>query len=135
MLKEAKERYPNCVFAIQDLSDLQFNDGFFDCVFCMAAFQHVPIEMGIARKTIEGFRRVLKPGGLIMLNVQLGRETGFEPDGRFIQNYEDEEEATKVLKESGFRILRQDSWKLGPKNNTFQREIELRFCDILAEKL
>ncbi len=135
MIELAKSKYSSCTFAIQDLSDLHFENGSFDCVFCMAAFQHIPLEAGVARKTLEGFRRVLKPGGLIMLDVQLGRETGFEPDGRFTQGYRTKDEAATLVEESGFRVLRQNPWSLKPKENTFQREIELRFCDFLAEKL
>jgi 2-polyprenyl-3-methyl-5-hydroxy-6-metoxy-1,4-benzoquinol methylase len=135
MIEEAKENYPDCTFGIQDLSDLRFEEGLFDCVFCMAAFQHIPVENGTARKTLEGFRRVLKTGGLIMLDVQLGRETGFEPDGRFTQGYRNEEEAAKLLLECGFRVLWKQPWVLEPKKNTFQRNIELRFCDFLGEKL
>lgn len=135
MIQQAKASYSNCTFAIHDFTDLKFAADFFDCIFCMAAFQHIPLEEGTARKTLQGFHRVLKKGGLIMLNVQIGRETGFEPDGRFTQGYESDEVAAGLLEQCGFEIIDRNLWALEPKKNSFQIDMELKFCDFLCVKV
>jgi len=58
------EHYTNAFTArgFDTFYDLPFEDGYFSAVFCMAAFQHVPIEGDVALKTLRGFYRVLWGG-------------------------------------------------------------------------
>lgn len=134
MIEAASERYPNCEFQIGDFCDLQFPDRYFSCIFCMAAFQHIPLEDNHAFNTLRGFHRVLRENGILMLNVQLYRETGFEPDGRFTQGYNDKSEAVKLLNRAGFDVLKTHEWTLESGKNSFQRDVELNFCDFIARK-
>jgi SAM-dependent methyltransferase len=134
MVETASRNYPGCRFEIADFCDLPFPENYFSSVFCMAAFQHIPIEEFHALRTLEGFYRVLEEDGILMLNVQLYRETGFEPDGRFTQGYKDEGEAMDLLEKAGFDIIESREWKLKPGRNSFQRDIELNFCDFIACK-
>ena len=136
MIESAHKSYgDNCSFKIADFYDLPFDDGSFSAVFCMAAFQHVPIEGDVALKTLRGFYRVLEENGIVMLNVVLYREMGFEPDGRFTQGYQDKEEVIDQLNKAGFQIIVEPhEWKLKPGENSFKREIELNFCDFIACK-
>ena len=135
MIELASSKYPDCQFRIGDFCDLQFPDQSFLAVFCMAAFQHVPKDRDIAKRAIEGFYRVLEPQGVILLNVQLGRATGWEPDGRFTQGYRHQDEVISMLRDAGFAIVEADQWKLPPGHNSFKRRIDLNFCDLIATKV
>jgi SAM-dependent methyltransferase len=138
MYVELKGEHADRKFQVGDMCEMEelFEAGSFDGLFCMAAFQHVPVAEGFALKTLKGFFRVLRPGGMLLLDVQLRRHTGFEPDGRFIQGYADVEEVEKLLKEAGFDLV--DSGRevktLEKRNNAFQRGVELHFCSVIARK-
>ncbi len=138
MYRGVKGNHPDRRFQVGDMCDMQdlFEPESFDGLFCMAAFQHVPMAEQFALKTLGGFLRVLRPGGMILLDVQLGRHTGFEPDGRFIQGYADVGEVERLLLDAGFELV--DSGRkvttLEKGRNAFRRAIELHFCSIIARK-
>ena len=76
-------------YTFEDLRDLSFKDGFFDCVACLSTLEHVGMDNSlyvsdaqfreIARKdylkVIAQLRRVLRPGGTLLVTVPYGRET------------------------------------------------------------
>jgi len=128
---------PDRQFEVGDMChlDKRFKDASFEGVFCMAAFQHVPATRDFSLKTLQGFARVLKPGGVLLLDVQLGRTRGFEPDGRFTERYASVEEAEALVRKAGFKVLRSGpATVLEKRKNAFKRAVELTFCNIIAQK-
>lgn len=55
------QRQGNAIFHVGDVTDLQFEDGFFDLAHCHNVLMHVPDT----RAVLAEVRRVLKPGGVI----------------------------------------------------------------------
>jgi ubiquinone/menaquinone biosynthesis C-methylase UbiE len=71
LIDKAKNRYPNKKFITSDIIDLPFTDGEFDIIFFIATFHHIP-SLILRQKVIKEVKRVLKPGGiLIMTNWNL----------------------------------------------------------------
>jgi SAM-dependent methyltransferase len=68
LIKIAKSRYPEVNFQIADALNLPFPDNFFDKVISIATFHHIPSgEFRI--KFLNEAKRVLKPGGILILTV------------------------------------------------------------------
>ena len=51
----------NAIFHVGDVTDLQFEDNFFDVAHCRSVLMHVPDTAGV----LSEVKRVLKPGGII----------------------------------------------------------------------
>jgi SAM-dependent methyltransferase len=65
-LRIAAQRFPGAAdYVAFDGSRLPFSDGSFDCVFSACVFHH--IEPGLHIGLLSELRRVLRPGGLIMI--------------------------------------------------------------------
>jgi SAM-dependent methyltransferase len=76
-------------YSFEDLRDLSFKDAFFDCVACLSTLEHVGMDNSLyvsdaqfresARKdylkVMAQLRRVLRPGGTLLVTVPYGRET------------------------------------------------------------
>jgi SAM-dependent methyltransferase len=75
-------------YVFEDLRDLGFKDGFFDCVASLSTLEHIGMDNSLyvsdtrfresARKdylkVMAQFRRVLRPGGTLLVTVPYGRE-------------------------------------------------------------
>jgi SAM-dependent methyltransferase len=75
-------------YVYEDLRDLSFKDHYFDCVASLSTLEHVGMDNALyvpdakfkekARKdplrVMAQFRRVLKPGGTLLVTVPYGRE-------------------------------------------------------------
>ena len=59
-------------FRQECLSKMSFNDGFFDRVFCISVLEHIPIE--IQSRAIQEMSRVLKPGGRLVITLDLPKD-------------------------------------------------------------
>jgi len=68
LIKLAQERYPKSNFQIADALNLPFPDNFFDKVFSVAVFHHIPSEEFRAQFLKEA-KRILKPSGMLILTV------------------------------------------------------------------
>jgi ubiquinone/menaquinone biosynthesis C-methylase UbiE len=68
LIEIAKIRYPRANFQVGDALNLPFPDNFFDNVFSVAVFHHIPSkEFRIT--FLKEAKRVLKPGGKLILTV------------------------------------------------------------------
>ena len=69
LLNISQERYPNHKFLLVDnLDELKFEDDYFDKIYCLAVFHHIPSgEMRI--NVLRELFRVLKMGGKLYLSV------------------------------------------------------------------
>ena len=64
----AKARHPQADFRVADALNLPFSENFFDKIFSVAVFHHIPSrEMRI--EFLNEAKRVLKQGGILMLTV------------------------------------------------------------------
>ncbi len=104
-IKIAKSRVPKAEFKLMDLRKLEFPDNNFDGVWASASLLHIPKSE--AKQTIEGFKRVLKPSGILFIGVKQGEGERFVQEDnmeRFFAYYS-KDEIEKLIGEAGFRIL------------------------------
>jgi len=114
-----------------DMKQLQFSSDAFDAVWCSAAVHHIPREQIL--HVLRGFRRVLKPGGLLGLNLQVGRRSEVverQLDRRFFEYYNNGREIADFLGLVGFMV----EWQLCGKSrrNTYDLDIILEWSTLYA---
>ncbi len=68
MIEIAKKQYPYAKFFVSDPLSFPFGKNFFDKVFCLSVFHHIPSKE-LRIKFLQEIKRVLKPGGIIILTV------------------------------------------------------------------
>lgn len=118
-IKIASENVSSAKFLLMDMCRLDFPNDFFDGVWCCASFLHIPkID---AKSALLGFKRVLKPSGLIYVSVKGGYDEGvvkstiYSDCERFFAFYS-EQEIVSLFKDCGFDILsvsidrKKDEW-------------------------
>ncbi len=108
-LEIAKKRVPGAKFFNMDMRKLEFPDNEFDGIWASASFLHIPKSEG--KKTLEEFRRVLRPEGILYLSVIEGNEELFFEDPkypkdtpRFFARYENDE-LKELIEKAGFEII------------------------------
>jgi ubiquinone/menaquinone biosynthesis C-methylase UbiE len=118
-VKMASQNVPNAKFIQRDMRNLNFPENTFDGIWACASFLHVPKKD--AKNTLLGFRKILKPAGLIYLSVKQGNEEKFvekdEYKGRtkFFAFYS-EDEFKNLIESCSFKILKvlidkkKDTW-------------------------
>ena len=105
MLRQCKLRTSTVRTAQMSFEALRFRDGAFDAIWCAAAILHVPRERLL--HVLQGFRRVLRLGGLLGLNFQVGRHSELVERGldrRFFEYYADAGTVIRQLEAAGFTI-------------------------------
>jgi len=68
LVRIARESYPKGDFRVINALETPFRDGEFDKVYTIALLHHIPSEF-LRIKILEEIRRVLKPGGTIVITV------------------------------------------------------------------
>jgi ubiquinone/menaquinone biosynthesis C-methylase UbiE len=68
LIKIARKEYPKSKFKVGDILSLPFPDNFFDKVFVIRTLHHVPSQK-LRLQALKEIRRVLKPGGILILTV------------------------------------------------------------------
>ena len=111
----ARTRCGTGVFARMTMTNLAFPDAAFRGVWACASLPHIPSHS--VAKALAEFRRVLEPGGILFVNVPLGRGYRMETPaefglsgsyGRFFERYPDAPSFLAALDAQGFEPL--DSW-------------------------
>ena len=72
----AERGQDNAVFHVGDVTDLQFEDGFFDVAHCRNVLMHVPDTAAV----LSEVKRVLKPGGIIACREMICESAFTHPD-------------------------------------------------------
>lgn len=68
LIEIAGKRYPQFKFQVADAFNLPFPDSFFDKVFSIAVFHHIPSEE-LRMRFLKEIKRVLKPEGSLVITV------------------------------------------------------------------
>ena len=68
LIEIAKKRFPEAKFLVADALNLPFPNNFFDKVYAIAVLHHIPSKE-FRQRFLEETKRVLKPGGLLILTV------------------------------------------------------------------
>ena len=103
----AKENCPNVDIQLMDMRDLKFNKETFDGIRACASFLHIPKNE--AKKTLQGFHRILKKWWLLFMSVIEGsgewydKKAKYNNEERFF-SYRQKEWLEEELKENGFSI-------------------------------
>jgi len=133
MLAQARQRVRSIRLVKMDMRALRFGSGAFDAIWCSAAAHHVPREQLLP--VLSGFRRVLKPGGLLGLNLQVGRRSEIverQLDRRFFEYYSHGEEIAAVLNAAGFFVEGELYGKSGC--NTYGLDMILHWSTLYARR-
>lgn len=122
LLEIARKNVLGVDFQLMDMRELEFADNSFDGLWINTSFLHLPRVD--AERTLAGFHRVLKQGGLMLLSVQghpneLARVVEeISPKEKLIATeqlgwdnprlftYYDVDELRKLLKKAGFNVIR-----------------------------
>lgn len=106
MLEIARKRKPNCNFKLTDGRTIPYEDNYFDFVYCVLLFQHLPLE-GVSAYIKES-ARVLKKGGRFIFQYIEGKEN--EPFSKHYRFYHFNLDKFKVLNKQFGLIHPQWTW-------------------------
>lgn len=68
LIKIAKRNYPQTKFQTADILKLPFSNNYFDKIYSIAVLHHIPSEE-LRLKSLKEAKRVLKPGGILILTT------------------------------------------------------------------
>lgn len=100
-------RLKNIYHFVQDIRNLEFEDNFFDRVFCICVIEHIEPEN--QEKAIKELVRVLKPGGILSLTFDYGNYWGSLDSSGTIKSPRDLFE--RIIKPSGLEVICNESLK------------------------
>ena len=108
MISKAKKSIPSAKFYVMNMLDLKFETSFFDGIWCSATLLH--LNKDDALKSLSEMKRVLKPEGIIYLNLKEGNGEKIIIDNRYknakkFYSYYTETEIKNMLANHGFKIL------------------------------
>jgi ubiquinone/menaquinone biosynthesis C-methylase UbiE len=133
MLEQARKRIHGVRLMKMNIEALPFAEATFDAIWCAAAIMHVPREY-VAR-TLKGFCRVLKPGGILGLNFQVDRVSEVVDrrlDHRFFEYYPSTSEVADLLQLAGFSV--EATLDGQTKRNTHDLDIMLKWSTLYARR-
>jgi ubiquinone/menaquinone biosynthesis C-methylase UbiE len=105
----AKKKVPGANFIKMDMREADFPHNSFDGVWMSASFLHIPKDD--AQKVLSVVQTVLRPGGIMFLNVEKGTQEKFLVKAeynnmpRYISFYS-VKELEELVSDSGFKILK-----------------------------
>jgi SAM-dependent methyltransferase len=133
MLRIARRRTPRVAFARMDMQALRFPAASFDAIWCAAAAIHVPREEIVA--LLRGFREVLRPDGILGVNMQVGRGSevvDYQGDRRFFEYYRDAGEITALVAKAGLTVVAVDYGETS--RNTHGLDLTLKWVTAYARQ-
>ena len=140
LISIAKQAYPNIEFVVGDFTKLAFRDDSFDGIWCRAALVHLP-SSGMVLKSLKEFRRVLKQGGVTMVNTKARLhdqpETALKQDilsdhSRYFRYFK-EDELLELCKQAGLTVIEHKSYNENDDPNIPNRRDE-NWLFVIAKK-
>jgi 2-polyprenyl-3-methyl-5-hydroxy-6-metoxy-1,4-benzoquinol methylase len=126
MVRIAEAKTKGIVYRHMDMRSLTFPSRSFDAVWCAGSIIHVPKE-SLGAQLFE-FKKVLKPSGVLGLNLQIARKSEIAADGRFFEFYGSREEITRLVKIAGFEIVNEDYGET--VRNTHELDLTLKWLTL-----
>lgn len=125
MIKIAKEKVSEVSFSLMDMRKLDYPDSSFDGLLVAYSLIHIASEEIPA--TLEGFNRILKPNGSIMIIAQGGKpdqivDEPLKAGEKVFINFFTKERLVNFLKQAGFDI-------------DYQEELPMQDADSLSDKV
>ena len=110
MIEKARSR-SKARFFVMDLTEIEFDDEFFDGVWCQAVLLYIPKKE--LPKVLNGINRVLKIGGMLFIGLKEGEGEGMIKDERYdyaekYHAYFTYEEIKGILEKAGFEVIEHD---------------------------
>ncbi len=128
MIEQAIKRYPNENFQKMDMTNITFKDKAFDGILSNCSLIHIPTEL--LSQTLQGFKRVLKSKGKLLLIVLDGHGEKMieEPyrQGKEVYvytKYFTKDEITRLLNNNGFKVDLIETRKTESKNELARGEL------------
>jgi len=111
MLRIAKERIPGIKFTLKDMRKLDYEAESFDGLLVAYSLIHIPSDQIVS--TLQGFRKILKSEGIILLITQKGEpdkvvDEPLKEGEKIFINFFTKERLTGFLEKSGFKIVYQE---------------------------
>lgn len=108
MLNIAIKRFPDIKFKLMDMTNIKLIDNSFDALFIAYSLFHLPPNK--IEETMEGFIKLLKRKGIIMLILQEGKgdaiiDEPFNPSHKMYINYFNKDILYDLLEKYNFKIL------------------------------
>jgi len=116
-LEIARKVAPKATFLKMDMRVLDFPPESFDGLWACASFLHIPRKEAL--RTLRGFRKVLKPNGLLYLSVKEGERESWRFYGggcRSFITYYHIDELVRLVSKAGFEVFRV---RRDPKHEVF----------------
>lgn len=63
------KKHPNVTHIVASIDDMPIPDGSIDTVYCISVLEHLPYDT--VKKVLQEFYRVLKPGGRLVLTLDI----------------------------------------------------------------
>ena len=70
--KPSKNKNDSVFYYPYSAEDIQFPNNYFDRVFCLSTMEHIPVENW--NQCMNEFERVLKPGGRLIITIDMGTQ-------------------------------------------------------------
>ena len=102
LLKFARKHVSGVVFREMNIESLRYPNNSFVGIWCSASLHHVP--RNVIRSVIEGFFRVIKPGGVIFVSMPLLNSQVTDQHGRISFGYT-RYEIISIFESCGFRAI------------------------------
>lgn len=108
MIKIAKSKVPNAVFNVMDMRQLTYVKNTFDGIILAYSLIHIPSEE--IQKTLQGFYRILKKKGFILIIAQYGKadqivDEPLRAGEKIFINFFTKERINSFLKDAGFETV------------------------------
>ncbi|MCL5430062.1 MAG: class I SAM-dependent methyltransferase [Candidatus Marsarchaeota archaeon] len=103
----AKSKIPKGKFEVMDIRKLSYGDSSFDGIYCFATMEHIPKKEASA--VLNGFYRVLKKDGILLITTPRGRRVheAYHPIAKihFLASMYTVKELDALLRKSGFKVI------------------------------
>lgn len=124
-------------YQIGDISNIHkiHSESKFNAIISVTVFQHLNVKKAV--EVLQSFYKVLKKDGIVRIDVQFKRHSGYDPDLRFIEHYSGIKDVINKIRfdKIGFEIIDTEPWELEKEKNTFERPVKFEFCNFWLKKI